>query len=624
VEDTGLRAVPAVIRRSLAGNKLFALALVPAVLLRVDAELGYRWQSWFNDSFSYVSAAVTLTPDTSRPSGYPVYLWLLSPFHSYFLVTVSQHLMGLLVAVMIYALARRRFAAPAWVAVLFTLPVLYDGFEIQLEHLIMTDTLFLFLAFAAVTVLLWSPRPSWRACLLAGLLLGLSTTVRSTGLALVPAFGLYLLIRFLPVAAKTGWRGWRTLIAGVVVCGIAFAVPILGYQAWYRSAHGEFTMTESTGVFLYSRVMTFADCSRITLPADLLPLCTSVPPAQRPIAQAYIWTDVSPLDRFPSPKFSPTVNQLAEEFAIRAIEAQPADYARTVWDDTVRSFDWNREVFPNGQTYDEYLFGYHSLSIPAVPFRGYSSPEAYYVRGNPNTVVVKPFASLIRVYQRYVWLPGTVYGLILLAGLLGIVLRWRSAPLAQGRRAGRDARLGRDALLPWLCSVALIAAPAATAEFDYRYVTTAVPFACLAAAMIFGRRARGEQPGAPAGAGASAGAAVLPDNMGGSRMSPTTERAAARAANRAARRSSRAASLAAALAAAWPRPASTSVISPRMPPDSCSLAAAQAVSSASEPRTISSWVLVSSRQTTAARSSPHAARSSARVAATRRGDSKNT
>ena len=76
---------------------------------------------------------------------------------------------------MIYALARRRFAAPAWVAVLATLPVLYDGFEIQLEHLIMTDTLFLFLAFAALTVLLWNPRPSWRACLAAGLLLGLSS-----------------------------------------------------------------------------------------------------------------------------------------------------------------------------------------------------------------------------------------------------------------------------------------------------------------------------------------------------------------------------------------------------------------------------------------------------------------
>jgi Dolichyl-phosphate-mannose-protein mannosyltransferase len=506
VEDTGLRAVPGAIRRCLADNKLFALALIPAVLLRVDAELGYRWQSWFNDSFSYVSSAVTLTPETSRPSGYPVYLWLLSPFHSYFLVTASQHLMGLLVGVMIYALARRRFAAPAWVAVLAALPVLYDGFEIQLEHLIMTDTLFLFLAFAAVTVLLWNPRPSWRACLAAGLLLGLSTTVRSTGLALIPVFALYLLIRLFPGPAEgvvrpgSRGRGGRALIAGLVACGIAFAVPIVGYEAWYKSAHGQFTMTESTGVFLYSRVMTFAECSRMTLPADELPLCTSVPPAQRPIAQAYIWDTDSPLNRFPSPKFSPTVNKLAEKFAVEAIEAQPLDYARTVWDDTVRSFDWTRQVFPNGATYDEYLFGYHSLSVPGSPYRGYSSPEAYYVRGNARTVVVNPFAKLIRVYQRYVWLPGTLYGVILLVGLAGVALRWR--------------RAGRDALLPWLCSVALVVAPAATAEFDYRYVTTAVPFACLAAAMAFGRRARGEQPDASTGAGTSADDLVVPGSPG--------------------------------------------------------------------------------------------------------------
>ena len=111
-------------------------------------------------------------------------------------------------------------------------------------------------------------------------------------------------------------------------------------------------MTDSTGVFLYSRVMTFADCSRMSLPADLLPLCTSVPPGQRPIAQAYIWTPASPLLRLPEPEFSPAVNQLAKRFAVAAIEAQPLDYAAAVWDDTARSFAWNRTVFPNGQTYD--------------------------------------------------------------------------------------------------------------------------------------------------------------------------------------------------------------------------------------------------------------------------------
>ena len=462
--------------RLIAGHRLFAAVLLPALLLRVDAELGYRWQSWFNDGFSYVRAAVTLTPGTTRPSGYPVYLWLLSPAHSYLLVTASQHLMGLAVAAMMYALARHRFGAPAWAAAAATLPVLYDGFEIQLEHLIMADTLFLFLVMAAVTVLLWQPRPSWRACVAAGLLAGASATVRPTGVPLVAVFLVYLVVRFL--------GSWRALLASLAACVLAFAVPLAGYAGWYAAAHGEFALTDSTGVFLYSRTMTFADCSRISLPADLLPLCTAVPPGQRPTAQAYIWAPASPLLRLGHPEFSPTTNKMAERFAVKAIEAQPLDYLQAVWDDTVRSFDWNRPVFPDAQTYDAYLFGTSPLTVPASPYEGYSSPAAYYVRGDPATIVVSPFAQVIRYYQRYVWLPGTVFGLILLAGLAGIAARWR--------------RGGSAALLPWLCSLVLIVAPAATAEFDYRYVTTAVPFACLAAAMALGT-ARGPGRGADRG-----------------------------------------------------------------------------------------------------------------------------
>ena len=447
--------------RAWSGHRLFIIVLTPALLLRVDAELGYRWHAWFNDSFQYVQNTVKFQLDPTRVSGYSIWLKLLQPLHTYAVVTILQHLMGLAVAVMVYALARHRFRAPAWLATLAAVPVLYDGFEIQLEHLIMADVPFLFLITLAVTLLLWDPVPSGRRCVLIGALLGLAEVVRSVGLPLLAVLAVYMIIRRI---------SWRKIAATIVVCFL----PVFAYAGMFSLEHGQFAMTDSTGVFLYSRVMTFADCAKMKVPVNELSLCTTVPPAQRPIAQAYIWTSESPLARFPPSKFSPVPNQLAENFAIRAIEAQPLSYAKAVFDDTWRVFGWKRAVFPNAPTYDEYIFGYHSLPIPTwdkADLGSYQSYAAAYVHGNPLTQVVAPFANIMRLYEHHVYLPGTVYGLILLAGLAGLVLAWR--------------RFGGEALLPWTISLALVVIPAATAEFDYRYVLVAVPFACLAAAIAF-------------------------------------------------------------------------------------------------------------------------------------------
>ncbi len=455
----GFRSLAA---RTWSGHRLFVIVLIPAVLLRVDAELGYQWQAWFNDSFEYLSNTVHFQLDPERVSGYSIGLKILEPFHSYALITILQHLMGLAVAVMVYALVRHRFGAPAWLATLAAVPVLYDGFEIELEHLIMGDVPFLFLLTLGTTLLLWDRSgPSLPKCVAVGLLLGIADCVRSVALPLLAVFAVYMIIR--------GF-GWRKVAATIVAC----LIPVLGYEAVFDLEHGRLAMEDATGVFIYARVMTFAECSKMQVPVDELWLCDTTPPASRPIAQEYIWAPQSPLDRFPQSKFSPVPNSLAENFAIRAIEAQPLDYARAVFDDTWRVFAWNRQVFPNAQTYDEYVFGDKGVPIPSwdhAHLGKYHSYAAAYVQGNPNTRVVDPFAPIIRGYQRYVWLPGTVYGLILLAGLGGIALAWR--------------RIGGEALLPWALSFALIVIPAATAEFDYRYVLTAVPFGCLAAAIAF-------------------------------------------------------------------------------------------------------------------------------------------
>ena len=270
----GIRGLAA---RAWSGHRLFVIVLIPAVLLRLDAELGYRWQAWFNDSFEYVQNTVHFQLDPTRVSGYSVWLKILQPFHTYAVVTILQHLMGLAVGVMIYALARHRFRAPAWLATLAAVPVLYDGFEIQLEHLIMADIPFLFLVMLATTLLLWDPAPSTRRCVLVGALLGIAEVVRSVGLPLLAVFAVYMIIRRI---------SWRKVAAAIAVC----LLPVVAYASLFDLEHGQFAMSDATGVFLYARTMTFAECSKMKVPADELALCTAVPPDMRPIAQDYIWT----------------------------------------------------------------------------------------------------------------------------------------------------------------------------------------------------------------------------------------------------------------------------------------------------------------------------------------------
>lgn len=529
----GLRSLTRLMAELISRNRLFTVFLVVATLLRICAEVGYRWQSWFNDSWEYVDTGVTLILDPTRTSGYSLYLALLRPFHSFALVTISQHIMGLLTGVMIYVLARRRFSCPAWLATLLSLPVLLDGFEIQLEHLIMSDTVFLFLTMLSLFVLLWAPlrkpepgtrwwRSTWFRCALSGILIGLAALDRSTGVPLLPVLGLWIIL-----ALALSRPGWKTAIVSVAAFCVTALAPTIAYAGAYDLQWHELNTSESMGVFLYSRVMTFADCSKMgQLPVDELALCDTTPPAQRPLAQQYIWQGTTPLDRFPGSKFSALPNSLAEKFAITAIEKQPLDYAQTVYDDTARAFTWPRTIFPNAATYDEYLFGYKSVPVASGhKADGYpSSAEAYLAGGNPRTQLTEPFAGAMRVWQRYVWLPGTVYGLILLLGLAAVVFSWRRRD-NEGNRGGSA---GLASLLPWATSLALVVIPAATAEFDYRYVTTAVPFGCLALAMgyaaakgrLFGTRTAlvseaggpASLPGGVTGGGLGDGAAEAGDD----------------------------------------------------------------------------------------------------------------
>ena len=100
-------------------------------------------------------------------------LLLLSPFHSFAVVTAVQHLMGLAAGVMLYVLLRR-YGLPAWGATLAAVPVLFDAYQIELEHEILPSASFGFLVMVAITLTLWwrGERPLWATVTAGAILAG--------------------------------------------------------------------------------------------------------------------------------------------------------------------------------------------------------------------------------------------------------------------------------------------------------------------------------------------------------------------------------------------------------------------------------------------------------------------
>lgn len=488
-----LTGLPGLARR----HWLFSLALLLAAVLRVVAMLGFRPAILFGmDSYDYLWGAVHVSPDLVNPSGYSLFLWLLRPAHSLAVVVGLQHLLGLAIAVMVYA-ALRRHGLPAWGATLAAVPALFDPAQMLIETLVMADLLAMALTVAALAVLLTRDSPSPRRVIAAGLLMGISVIIRPTTLPLLILIPIFLLLR------RCGWRRAAAALA-------AGALPVLGYMGWFSAAHGSFNLSESNGLFLWSRTMSFANCAVIRPPAGLQALCPTAQggylaqpvPGKRPPPKRYLWSHLSWAWQHPARgivpdkvPFTPANNARAQQFAVRAIEAQSLAYAVTVGREALKPVTTSDRTlrFPAYQTRStgvarpDLRYAYAAVSA----YTGISQGLQPYVSYHFATKLRQPYASLMNRYQELLRLPGIGLGLIMLAGLAGIVIpRRRTA----------------TALFLWVSAVVIIVVPIAEHEYTYRYALPALPLLCIAAALAFRKPPR--EPAAAGGEPAAAAAAV--------------------------------------------------------------------------------------------------------------------
>lgn len=433
------------IGRILAGHWLFATVLALAAALRVITMLGYPTPQlvWY-DSYEYLLTAAHLRPIKEfHTSGYPIFLLLLLPFHSIALVAAVQHLLGLAIGVMIYALLRHK-GLPAWGATLAAVPPLFDAQFLALEHQILSDELFIFLIVAAVTMLMWSDQTDARQAAAAGLLLALATVTRNIALPLLIVMPVYLIVR------RAGWRP-------VVALAVAGGLPVLLYAGWYAHTYGRFTIDGGDGVSLWARTMTFANCQVIKPPAAEAVLCPNG--SHYDASSDYLWGRLSPINQIPG-DYGTVNDGLALSFALRAIAAQPGAYVNDVADDTMLAFLWNPVAHPIrvGKP-----FYFHLVDYPVPESRAMVHPALKtYDPGVHEYRAVQPYAGFLVVYQHIAYLRGPFLAAILLLGLLGI---------------------RRRTLLPWGAAMFLLVAPVAVLDFEYRYVMPAVPLACIAAAL---------------------------------------------------------------------------------------------------------------------------------------------
>ena len=451
----------------------FVVALAVGAVVRVLLQVALPPAFVYSDGPTYLGFVDSFVPSPDRPVGYGGLLWLLALVgRGVDVVATTQHLLGLLTAVILYALMRRWRVRP-WLATLATLPILLDEMQLVLEHSVLSDVLFDLLLVLAIAVLAWHRPPRLRWTAVAGLLLGAATLVRVTGEPTVLAAAVFCAV----VATSL-----RARVVHVLVLVAMFAAPLVGYAAWYHEHNGAWAITQTGGRALYMRTTGFVDCSTLSLPSYERTLCPSDPLGHRQDPTYYGWHDQTTTHAM-RPPAGVSDDAAMRDFAMRAIRSQPVDYARIVWRDFAMTFDLARADHYGYDTAYKWSFHHYVDYQPT----GWTGP-AYAAHGGEMPVSRHPLADWFDPYGSAVYVPGPVLLVLLALALVGFF-----------RRGARGVRTSRPLIFLTLSlGVGLVLLPDLTAEFTWRYQLPAVILVPVAAALGWERLRERRQSGTTA------------------------------------------------------------------------------------------------------------------------------
>lgn len=434
--------------RRLGQHWLLVVLLVAGGTLRVLSVVAYGPALLYLDSYRYLINLNPLDPTQLDPIGYDVVLRLLLPLGGLRGVVIVQHLVGIGMALAVYALALR-YGARRWLAALGTAPVLLDAYQVQIEQNVMSDVWLQALLLAMVWLLVGSgpPKP-WRAGA-AGLVLAAAVLMRTVALpVVVPAVG-YL------VVAGGAWRtraGWLVVAKRAGALLGVFLFTMFCYAGYFHRVAGHWGLTGSTGDVLYGRAAEVADCGALKLPSSLASMCPPEPLDKRKGVDFYSHVDGDPL----WPGYVPpgtTVPAMQRQFAVDVLKAQPGAVIGGVLSDFAKGFAPGRQSLPTDVPVQRWQF---QTTYPLwVPLR----VAVYYnvtYGGEPPTVY-RPAAEFLRDYQLHGgYTPGPA---LAACGIMGVV-----GGLGLRRRSGI-----RAATVLATASAGIVLFTSAVFEFSWRY-----------------------------------------------------------------------------------------------------------------------------------------------------------